>query len=244
MHPVWKLIHPKLEALLKEKKELELQRAFESRYRLRCNELLPFWTAFVANFPPAERNIMPGHADLCDLPAVKAILSEGDAQTPLTEQTWLVLAESVPSIVEKFQTSVKRDLAGYLRSKPPDWQTVRAQRLRPEPPDCYLSILEKPSSLFSCTHCKELVGYPAMFSHGHMCGLGWSHVAGKLQYEQAVESTVDMVLKVLELPEHTSLADTEELDGRLMCLCGHPKFREPMTFRSLVRFQASYIASF
>jgi hypothetical protein len=53
-----------------------------------------------------------------------------------------------------------------------------------------------------------------------------------------------MVLKALDLPDDTSLTAMEAMDGRLICLCGHPDFLKPLTFTSLVNLPLLHSALF
>jgi hypothetical protein len=177
---------------------------------------------------------MPIHVDAYDLPIVKAMLNEDEARFPVTEQRWLAIVDLIPVQVGEFQANVKHALIRCLRSTSRHWRWDADEN--PDfAPD--LAILEKPSSLFTCTNygCQELIGYPAIFTHIHMRNLMWSQVAGRLYHETEVKHTVNMVLEILRLPGDTSLTAMEELDGRLVCLCGHPNFRKSMTFKSLVR---------
>lgn len=209
---------------------------FQSGFHDRCNEFVPFWTALVAAIPdPVERSLMPNSVDACNMPPIKAMLSEGNAQIPISKERWLAIIGLIPSEVEKFQAEVKRTLADHLKTKGPQIYVREIQEDASD--DCDLSVLAKATTLFTCQYdrCNEPIGYPGIFSHIHLNGLTWSRIIDLLLYEDAVEPTVEMVLKVLGLPEDTSLAAMEELDGRLMCLCGHPRFREPMSFKSLVR---------
>jgi hypothetical protein len=222
----------KLERLVKKNKELNAQRAFELRCLERRHEFSPIWAEFLAAISdPAKRSLMPSHADACNLPVINTMLFEDKARIPVTEQRWLAIVDLILAQVEQFQANVKRALIKCLKTKSEDWYWHDADE------NSDFAILEKPSSLFTCSMrvCNELIGYPAIFRHAHMWDLMWSHVAARLYHEPRIEHTVNMVLQLLQLPGDTSLAAMEGLDGRLVCLCGHPKFRKTMAFGSLVR---------
>jgi hypothetical protein len=100
--------------------------------------------------------------------------------------------------------------------------------------------------MFLCDtfNCKKPVGYPALFDHCHLNGLKWSNVLSAVGHDIDMKPTVLMLLKALELPDDMSLAAMEDMDGRLICLCGHPDFRKPLTFSSMVSFPCLLRTSF
>jgi hypothetical protein len=181
MHLVWKLIHPRLETMLKANKQEEVRQQHQDRCTERRHEFLPMWMEFVdAVSDPNKRDFMPHHIDACEMPAIASMLYEDGAQIPVTQERWLAITLSVPHQVEDFQNKVKRDLLNLLKnpSQPSThWYLPLAKEVIQDQPahnagdDDDFSILDAASSLFVCGHCKEPVGYPDLFDHRHLNGL-------------------------------------------------------------------------
>ena len=192
---------------------------------------------------PMPRRLMPHHPEACDLPTIAAMLYEDNATVPVTEERWLTIANSV---ISDMKVDIRPDLVKRLeRAKTqaahllgPLQRKTEAESTKAEEGDHgdYFSVLDRASSLFRCDTygCKELFGHAAIFNHHHFRNMRWVHILPRLQYEVAAEPVVYAVLKALRLPEDTPLAVVEQLNGQLVCLCGHPDFRKPLTFRSLV----------
>jgi len=198
------------------------------------------WAKLLASIPDQEqRRLMPRHSDVYDLPAIAAMLYEDHATIPVTEERWLAVVDSVDSQVKMWQAEVRHDLLLLLKSAknlPPHWFLTPA--LKPQAVDVTgdevdFSVIDKASSLFRCgTYgCKDLFGHAAIFDHRHFHNRKWVDILSRLQCEAGTELVVAAVLKNLNLPEDTSLAAMEQLNGRLICLCGH---RNSTTFGELV----------
>lgn len=214
---------------------------------MRCDErrreLEPMWTEFLTSMPNQEqRRLMSLHSDACDLPAIAAMLYEDNATIPVTEERWLAIVDSVEFQVTMRQAGVWHDLRQCLK-KPkkhwlaaPEWKTETDDITGEESDDDDdFTVLEKASSLFRCDKCySNLFGHAAIFDHLHFRGKKWVDILPWLRHEAGTELVVTTVLRALKLPEDTPLAAMEQLNGRLMCLCGHPDFQNPTTFGDLV----------
>lgn len=229
---VWKIIRPKIEAILEANKAAELKTARQTRLRQRRDELVYIWTKFVEGMPDTqERWLMPNFTDACSLPTVADILMEDD--TPLTEERFIARVDPILSDVGHFQRTVKRDLVKLLTPKnnSPNTTSPTADNVEG---DVDLTVLDNASSLFYCPiwSCKRLFGFPAIFGHSHVRNIPWEVLKHQIKHAGEVGPIVLQVLKIFGLAKDTYLDD---LDGRCVCLCGHPMFRAPMDFISLVR---------
>jgi hypothetical protein len=195
------------------------------------------------------------HSDGCDLPTIAAMLYEDNATIPVTEERLLAVLDSVMSAVKLSHMDMKHALIKQLKNAkrfathwlvPPEWKAEAEDITVKETDDADdFNVLDKASSLFRCDtdDCKDLFGHTTIFDHCHFRSMKWVHILPRLQHEAEADPVVRMVLKALKLPEDTSLAAVEQLNGRLMCLCGHPDFRKPITFGLLVCSALSLTAS-
>jgi hypothetical protein len=229
---VWKIIRPKLEAILEANKAAELRIARQTKLLQRKDELFLIWSKFVEGMPDTqERWLMPNSMDACSLPTVADMLMEDD--TPLTEERLLARVDPILSDVGHFQRTVKHDLVKLLIPKK-NTTSLTADNVEGD-----LTILDKASSLFYCPSwsCRQLVGFPAIFAHKHVkeAGLSWEELKLRIKPAGEVGSIVLQVLNFFGIAKDMHVASLKDLDGRCVCLCGHPKFRAPMDFISLVR---------
>ncbi|KIM71320.1 hypothetical protein PILCRDRAFT_757017 [Piloderma croceum F 1598] len=234
---IWKIIRPKLEAILEASKAAELKMARQARLLQRRSELIPIWSKFVGGMPDTqERWLMPNLVDAGSLPTIADMLMEDD--TPLTEERFFARVDPILSDVGHFQRTVKRDLVKLLTPKknPPKTTSRTADNVEG---DVDLTVLDNASSLFYCPtwNCGQLFGFPAIFAHSHVKGasLAWDALKHLIKHAGEAGSIVLQVLKIFGLAKDTHSASLNELDGRCVCLCGHPKFRAPMDFIPLVR---------
>jgi hypothetical protein len=232
---------------LEESKAVELHRARQDRLEERKDEFLSIWTEFVEGTPDTQdRWLMPNFEDACDLPTIEDMLMDDDVQIPVTKEIFLAKLDSILSDVAHFQKTVKRDLVKLLM--PNKYVSDTSNPIAGDVDgDVDFTILDDASSLFSCPtwRCNKLIGFPAIFAHEHVQKVEshWHVVQHAMKPDSTVGPTVSEVLKIFGIPKGTHVAALEELNGRCVCLCGHPEFRAPMDFGSLVRpnYHSCYI---
>lgn len=227
--------------MLEKRKQQEAKRARAARAAQRHIEFLPIWNEMVTSITDSqERMLMPHHDDACELPSVAAMLLEDDARIPVTEERWLAIVHTIPSQVADFQDKVKRDFVRRLKAVPKmnQWYSNQVDSKSDDNvEDGDFSILEKASSFLKCNNyeCEERLTYPACLTHSHISDYKWSIALSRLRRDEPTESTFKLLLDHLKLPEDASHAEVEALNGRLVCLCGNPKIRNPMSFWEMVR---------
>lgn len=232
---VWKIIQPKLEALIEEEKAKKLERARKNRIIDRASEFKPFWDSLIPDIINAYENVIPTFSDAQELPAIAELLAEDNAHTPVTEKRFLARKDAILADIPGYQTRVKRELVKY------GVPSLTAPTTQIADEDLDLSILNHASTLFRCPGswtCKMLLPYPDIFSHEHIAlgvvGTFVSSSLSRLRPTNKVKPMAIQVLKALGLPEDTPASVVSELNGRFICRCGHPNHREPMDFGALV----------
>jgi len=236
---VWKVIFPKLEALLEEQKVMVMAVARQDRKIQRKIEFSLIWDELVDAMPDAkERCLMPNINDAWVLSTVANMLAEDDAQIPVTKERFLGRLDSVLSDVAGFQSKVKLDLVKLL-------PTVDALKTaNPIPGGPNLTILSDVTSLFCCPWgCRALIGFPAILAHEHIKDITaeWPSVRNRLKPPTEMGPTVLQALEVFGISKDIPVTALQDLDGRCVCLCGHPKFRAPMDFGFLVRLNCNLL---
>jgi hypothetical protein len=237
---IWKVIKPKLEALIKEEKESKLEIARKHRLGIRAIEFKPFWESLIPEISDAkEIDVIPTFSDARELPAVAELLADDDANTIVTEERFLAKKDAILADIPGYQTRIKRELIKVI-SVPviiTSTQDPIAQSSDEEPD---FSILTHASTLFRCPgswSCKVLLPYPDIFFHDHVApqlGTFVSYSLSRLRPIPAVKPMAIQILKALDLAEDTPASALNDLNGRFVCLCGHPNFLKPMDFGSLV----------
>lgn len=252
MCAVWKAIQPKLEELIKQNQQQEQQQELNSRRRSRFDEFRPIWTDLLdTTQDPLERSLMPHVDDACELPHIADMIYEDEARIPVTEERWLAIVDSIPEALAHYQKKLKRRVVerlkippfyelgyssyGYLKDETPDDATYFADDFH---------RLDQAKSVLVCTHlydCHAVLSYPDMFLHKHVAGLPLTSATRMLMRNTAVEAAAQVLLKTLGLPEDAPRKTLDEMNGRLQCLCGHPKFRKPTSANELASTVCSAI---
>jgi hypothetical protein len=242
---VWKILRPKLEALLNERKLAEAQEAIRCRRAQREREFEPFWDGFVISrsWNTAQPWALPRFVDACELPAINSMLTEDDSKIPVTAERWRLAIMSVPDDLERFASQVMHDVIRLLKTtelRTKDAAAIVDETIGEDP-----SIFERATSLLSCgtPNCHNLLTFPAILQEEHVTPYRyfnfndrkWPDLFARLQHEPEVLRSALLVLKTLRLPTDTLISLFNEFDMKFVCLCGNPKFQRPMDFQSLVR---------
>jgi hypothetical protein len=243
---VWKILRPKLEALLEEHKRARAETVIRIRRDQREQEFEPFWDEFVVSRSWGSQPwSLPRFVDACELPSINRMLAEDESRVPVTAERWQAVVGSVPDDLNRFADQVMRDIIKLLKIATSDTNTIKAEAAAEEAhEDMDPSIFKKASSLLSCgvTGCQNLHTFPEILEEEHVTPYRyldfpdrkWSDLLSRLKHEPEVFRCASLILKTLEWPEDTHLAALDECNIKLICLCGNPKFQQPMDFRSLV----------
>jgi hypothetical protein len=174
------------------------------------------------------------------------MLAEDESRIPVTAERWQAVVGSVPNDLNRFANQVMRDIVKLLKAAASETNTVKTEAATAEDAhqDMDPNIFGRASSLLSCgvTGCQNLYNFPAILEEEHVTPYRsfefddrkWSDLLSRLKHEPEVFRCASLVLKTLGWPEDTHLAAFDECNMKLICLCGNPKFRQPMDFRSLV----------
>jgi hypothetical protein len=242
LYVVWKILRPKLETLLKEHKAAQAQAVIRIRRDQREWELQPFWDDFVVSYSwdAAPPWALPRFVDACELPAINKMLSEDESKIPVTVERWREVVDSVPEDLAEFANQVKRDVIRLLTVSDLKIDSIDADASKDADPN----IFDRASSLISCgvAGCQNLLTFPAILQEDHVTPYHnhnfqdrkWPDLLSRLRHEPEVSRAVSLVLQTLGLSNDTPLVAFDGFDRKLVCLCGNPKFRQPVDFRSLV----------
>jgi len=238
---VWKIIRPKLEALIEEEKERRLKLARDQRLAVRQAEFKPLWESLVADVRSTlNRNFIPPFSDACQLATVAEMLAEDDACTSVTEERILIRKDAIMINISEYQTKIKRELLKSSVSQPLFSTAVAVG----EDEEVDLSILDRAATLFRCGlwSCKTLLPYPDIFEHDHIKELKTitPSALGRMRPETTVKLMAILLLKTLGLPEDAPATALVDPNMRLKCLCGHPNYRKPTDFGTMVGDHARF----
>ncbi|KAF7971573.1 hypothetical protein HWV62_20822 [Athelia sp. TMB] len=223
------------------RKEETAKEELRERSVLRRTEFKSIWEKYSMKVGEQGRpSIMPHYLDAAEFGSIKNVLYENEAREPFTQSRWDTLIDCLPDEISTFRTRVINTLAKRLEAnKPasPSWEKPFILQ-SPDPEEAAEhDILERASSLFRCYHysCKKIFhGVTGILEHTHFNNLAWSNICGRLSGNSNSKAAVQMILKTLQLPEGSTFEAVCVYDGKLVCLCGHPKHREPKTFLELV----------
>jgi len=212
------------------------------RRNQREHEFQPLWSKFVDAWSGDTSKfwVFPRFSDACELPTIDRMLAEDDSKIPVTDERWQAVIESVPDELDEFAISTVRDVARLLTFANKDDSSESKLPSPNTPGDFDPAIIWMPSSLFRYDSWSSdrhaLFSFPEIVE-AQDCGpsLKWSIILSRIRYDPEVLPIVNLVLENLGLPTNISHDALTKLDGQLICLCGNPKFREPMNFPSLIR---------
>ncbi|KIM85611.1 hypothetical protein PILCRDRAFT_339443 [Piloderma croceum F 1598] len=243
---LWKILRPKLEALLEEHKHAQAEAVIRIRRDQREREFEPIWDEFVVSHSwDSQPWSLPRFVDACELPAINRMLAEDESRIPVTAERWQAVVGFVPNDLNRFADQVMRDIVKLLKVAASETNTVKAEAATAEDAheDMDSSIFKRASSLLSCgvTGCQNLYTFPEILEEEHVTPYRyrnfrdrkWPDLLSRLKHEPEVFRCASLVLKTLGWPEDTHLAAFDECNIKLICLCGNPKFQQPMDFRSL-----------
>jgi hypothetical protein len=233
---VWKIIRPKLEALIAEERVKKQILARDRRLTLRKAEFKPLWKSLVADIRngQCQNSVFPTFSDACELNTVAEMLADDDVKTTVTEERVLVRKDAIIANIGEYRTRIERQLVKQFVSQQHSHYVITVS----EDEELDLSILDRATTLFKCGswYCKAILPYPDIFEHEHFKEVATlsSYALARLNTEPKVKSTAIMLLKALGLPEDTPATALVDLDRRLTCLCGHPNYSKPLDFGTLV----------
>ncbi|EIW61192.1 uncharacterized protein TRAVEDRAFT_69608 [Trametes versicolor FP-101664 SS1] len=247
---IWTTVLPKLRILIEKKREGDRQAIFEYRLAERRAEFRLFYDFFLQSILSAsDRQFAPNWHDTCVLPAVHQLLAENDAKIVVTEKRISVFKEGITHAVRASASQIKHDLMEMLHREQYEVHNTPAM-----PPYDMAQIdaeLAKASSLFLCNRCSHTVAASAPDICAH-----WRAKHPTLQWNDKwpIEEPVDLrrgpygwpsslpwvsampfgqlrtrtALTALGLPEDTSMVQMDSWvhEGRLTCLCAHPRLVE------------------
>ena len=246
MWAVWKVIRPKLEVLIAEEKARRLEAAKQERLIAREDEFELFWEFFLDNLPSVlGKDLIPTIGDAYELATVVDMLADDDAHATITQERFLARKEDIVADIAEYQIRIKRGLVKLFMSQPAGGTGTQDATSRSENEEVDFSILDRAATLFQCdtSNCHILLPYPDIFDHEHVRELpSFSFMTlSRLQPEPTVVPIAVQLLKALGLPKNTPAA---ALDSLLMCFCGHPRYRWPVDFGTLVSVQVAGEARF
>lgn len=254
---VWSNIRPELEQLIFEAK---IQRESEARYNrkaLRIGEFKLFWAILEGHIgEPLPGDIHPTFNQSCELPCVKAMLSEDDWRVQVTQQRVEAILVNgngnVNSDVVSFQANVRRSLVRLLQP------AVNLESLQGNLETAQLSDdasnrrnLGRAYNFFNLPiikfiECNDVISpYPQALSHSSLRSdsyhATWEpEILSKMVPKPRVKEVAILLMQKLGLnPEEATHSELDELDGRLMCKCDKAGFGGPtgMNWADLVRVQ-------
>ena len=225
-HLGWQSISPKLERIL--------LRTRENRriYTLQRNASFQYCD-FLGRLNPLDRATMPHWPEARTLPSIAGVLSrhQQDISTTPGRPFWDSLFKTAQSETTLYSTAVKKALVRLLKYASPNPFSSSANMD---------DILNHARSVFQCKN--DLCGhpsarsfnYPDILSHITQSSLQFSWSRDWVECDPGVMKIIFLMLKNLNLPVDTSRSAIQDLDGKLICLCGHPDHLKPTSFHKLV----------
>jgi hypothetical protein len=226
----WGLVRPKLEKIYQEVTETRLGERFKEQLHQRYKDFV------VSELDVEDRAGMPHWPDAQQLPSLARLLkNHRDSDMEDTPEFWTTLFDSVFVEAQAFKHRVQKDLLSLIT------MSTREESQNGSNTVNVPAYELGPSSLFLCGVCsspytgahQRYLGYDQILDHYHQHHpfLPWKP---KVKYQPRASQTAALLLKALDLPSSVPQEDVDALDGRLVCLCGHPGYRDTMSFENLV----------
>jgi hypothetical protein len=227
---VWNDILPKLEPILRrsEDKRLseELDRHVKSQYWMYIQRMR------------TDAAVFPHWPDARKLPSISEVLKRRQENLVKNYTIWRSIFRNALVESKQYAILVKKDLVKLLERASPS-SYPRGESLD--------DILNRASSIFQCVPegaprynhtrqgCQGVYGYPDIVQHLLSCNFSDPWDWDLVRCDRETAKIAALVLKNLNMPIDTPRSTTEALDGKFMCLCGHPNHLEGTSFDELVR---------
>ena len=227
MRAVWKRILPELENSI----ACEATRRENARWDQRVDEAVAILKTYLEELPSACVDVLTTYMQLFASNEVKNMLDEDDASIPVTRERFDAV---VPGVLKKQSEKNYVRLMDALRCALHPELSEDEAKLQPLP------SLDSVIALFPCTNCSD---YPVENNYtlkelcqhmkkDHLQGEGMRFWQGApLKLGRIHLDIVRRALTMLGLPEDTRYQD---ISGRVVCLCGKPDFKQPVSFSALV----------
>lgn len=232
---VWDLsVRPELERLIKANEIAQQIRVEEALRRARETEFKTCVLEFFQDFP-TDRKILPTLKDMLLMPTMENLITGKDnCRTPITTETFTACLEALDLDIEAFQLEIQDKLAELFNKE---------EGTALDTP-IHEKLLARACTLFCCSFCHNMYGFTRLFAHPCCRMLGVRDMTTSEIIQQIVSvpprasAMCIMALQVLGLPPDSTHQEVSHLqlegDKRLVCTCGHPKFRNPATLNKLV----------
>ncbi|KAH9884932.1 hypothetical protein C8Q73DRAFT_784866 [Cubamyces lactineus] len=250
---IWTTVRPKLEALIKQKREDDGHAQFEARLKERFAEFQPIYEEFIRLvLQDHVRDFAPNWTDACRLPCIVELASSDGAFPRVTFERVAAIDVRLRTEVLDSICQIKRDLLEMLHR---EHCRVHPRDARPMP---HLGMeqvdaeLVKATSLFVCHRCPLQTAASA----SQIC-VHWRTEHPELKWNDAwpIDEMFDRrrkrsewpkllpwvcampsgpscaknALVALGIPDDTPYIALDDVvrQGRLLCLCGSPAFPAP-----------------
>lgn len=181
---------------------------------------------------------MPGPADLCMVPQVKAMLEDEDLEAYTEADSFVELESELPRLCEEWRQSKKRDLLALI-------STGNAVcKLRAEKGD--YACLALATTYFQCSGCAEPIAYPRILAHSCLTVLRhgyrnreddqalifknlqsepWNVDGNRVVYHKQAEASAIAVIQTCGFtPTVATARNIDDADPWLECKrCRHPE---------------------
>lgn len=255
---IWKNIEPKLIPLMTELKGKRLERIHVQLLITRHSLVGKLLKAYSIQRSIAD--IIPGLADVCEMPVFKKITWDTPMDVEVTEDDFLPAMLTLPQLIDQWRDETDTKL---LRIMDPSAELEK-----------HRDRLALATTVFHCTGCAKSIAYPRILVHGCMShfyraqpndGLEANptlHALWKAQEYQTwnfandsislanqprVRGAIETITKACNLdPKSTTAQEMDELDARLECVgcCSsgifnrNPDERFIMDWRTAVSYQS------
>ncbi|KAL5501311.1 hypothetical protein ACEPAH_8571 [Sanghuangporus vaninii] len=243
-HRIWKNIQPKLEELIRSKRQFDKLQVMEENRGKRKSELASLYQEYIFREKSEKRDIAPlSFVDLCMIPFVTGLIEEDECGIEITRERWRLIEGKLPELFDEHAKKVERDCLDILvNSASTDTVSeLSDSEIGAEGGNIDPSILWRAYVFFSdWSGFREIATLVDVFSsmREHM----FSEVITKrsswnrrtLSLNTTAIRAANALLSSLALPKETRMQQMQALGQVFVCQQCDPVLRKRMTWWELV----------
>ncbi|KAL5482915.1 hypothetical protein ACEPAI_9510 [Sanghuangporus weigelae] len=243
-HRIWKNIQPKLEELIRSKRQIDKIQVIEENREERKSELASLYQEYIIREKLDREDIAPlCFVDLCMIPFVTGLIEEDECGIEITRERWRLVEEKLPELWDEHAKEFERHCSDILiNSTSADTESeLSDSEIGAEGGDIDPSILWRAYVFFDdWCRVREIATLVDVFSsmREHMFSkvitnrFSWNRRT--LFMNTTAIQAANALLSSLSLPKETRMQQMQEMGQAFVCQQCDPVLRKRMTWRELV----------
>ncbi|KAL5482932.1 hypothetical protein ACEPAI_9527 [Sanghuangporus weigelae] len=240
-HRIWKNIQPKLEELIRSKRQFDKIQVMEENREERKSELVSLYQEYIIREKLDREDIAPlCFVDLCKIPFVTGLIEEDECGIEITRERWRLVEEKLPELWDEHAKKVERDCLDILITSASTGteSELSDSEIGAEGGNIDPSILWRAYVFFSdWSGFRDITTLVDVFSsmREHMFS---KVITNRFSWNRRPNITAtraaNALLSSLSLPKETRMQQMQEMGQVFVCQQCDPVFRKRMTWREVV----------